>query len=128
MRVCTPLALSCDYCYTIEVLYEPLMNVDAGLTPASTPYLWITDKFGNQYSEQVAINGDGSFDIDISLYPQALFNPNSGWFDIFLSSDVGGQVIVPMTFGSAFNCLKLATTCTEEQQRAFDNSFDNSFA
>ena len=39
--------MNCDYCFTLDlVYYSTIMNVLAGLTPASTPYIWITDKFG----------------------------------------------------------------------------------
>lgn len=113
MRVCTPLALGCDYCFTLEVPYTTIMNVLAGLTPASTYYLWVTDKFGNQYSDEITINGDGSFDIETSNYPDGMFNPSNGWFDVFISSDADGEVVVPMTFVDEFNCLKLATYCGE---------------
>lgn len=89
------------------------MNVLAGLTPASTPYLWIIDKFGNQYSDQITINGDGSFDIDLTFYPAGMFNPANGWFDIFISSDSAGSAVIPMVFESNFNCLKIKTICID---------------
>lgn len=107
MRVCDTVRLSCDYCFSIETECGSGINVQAGLTPVSTPYLWITDKFNNQYRDQVTINGDGSFNIDLSNYPMGLFNPASGWFDLFLSSDIDGQILVPFNFGSSYNCVKL---------------------
>lgn len=112
MRVCSPVTLNCDVCYSLTLLFENLMPVPAGLAPASTVYLWITDKFGIQYSEAVIAASDGSFVIDASNYPESLFNPLGGTFDIFLSSDPEGQSIVPMTFETEYNCLKLKTTCT----------------
>ncbi len=111
-RICDYLELNCDYCFTLEKQYSATLNISAGLTPASKPYLWITDKFGNQYSGQVVVAGDGSFNIDTTVFPEGMFNPLAGWFDIFLSSDVDGTSIVPMTFGgSPYNCLKLRTYC-----------------
>lgn len=101
------------------------MNVLAGLIPASTPYLWVTDKFGNQYADQITINSDGSFDIDLTLYPVGMLNPSNGWFDIFITSDPVGIVIIPMIFVNEFNCLKLNTICYAK--KSFSNSFDNSF-
>lgn len=125
-RVCTPIVLNCDYCFTLTVPFDPIMTIQAGLTPSSIVYLWITDKFNNQYSNQITVNLDGSFDIDTSNYPSYLFNPNAGWFDVFLSSDVDGAVIVPMVFVSEFNCLKLNTECIVDRQ--FNESFDFSFS
>lgn len=111
MKICNPISLSCDYCFTLELPYDGIINVSAGLTPSATFYSWITDKFGNQYSEQIIINADGSFDIDTSLYPDGIFNPDAGWFDLFISSDSLGTAIVPMTFIDNFNCLKFKTFC-----------------
>ena len=112
MRVCTPILLNCDYCFTLDLIYyNTIMNVLAGLTPASTPYIWITDKFGNQYSDQVTIKANGSFDIEVANYPDGLFSEGNGWFDLFVSSDVDGLTIVPMVFYDHFNCVKFKTTC-----------------
>ena len=96
MRVCNPKPLSCDYCYTLQLPYEPVIYVVAGLTPATNVYLFVTDKFGNQYTDLVTIQIDGSIPIDTANYPAGMFNPFSSWFDIYVSSDSGGYVIVPM--------------------------------
>lgn len=110
-QVCSPVSLTCDVCKVLALPYNNL-KVSAGLTPASSPYLWITDKFGNQWSDQVVVAGDGSFTIDTTKYPDGIFNASAGYFDLFLSSDSTGYLIVPMTFSSvAYNCLKLSITC-----------------
>lgn len=121
-RVCTPIALNCDYCFTLTVPFGDIMYVSAGLTPAENVYLWVTDKFGNQYKNLVTIAVDGSFPIDTSNYPSFLFNPLGGWFDIFISSDTDGATIIPMTFVSEFNCLKLNTECVETDSKQFENN------
>ena len=111
-RICDPIPLSCDHCFVIDLTQDDLINVGAGLAPASTYYLWITDKFGNQYSDPITVNSDGSFDIDAANYPSGMFNPSAGVFDLFLSSDTGGSDIIPMMFNAiAFNCLKFIITC-----------------
>ncbi len=113
-RVCVPIALNCDYCYTLELAYETILNVAAGLTPAASLYVWVTNKFGNQYVDAITVNGDGSFNIDTSNYPAGMFNPLAGWFDVFVTSDVDGNTVVPMSFGpDEYNCLKLATFCSD---------------
>lgn len=111
MRVCKPIALNCDYCFTLQLQYQSPINVLAGLPLASAFYLWVRDKFGNQYEDWIMVNPNGSFDIDLTNYPAGMFNPLNGWVDIFITSDLEGTIIVPMIFGTSFNCLKLSTTC-----------------
>lgn len=84
------------------------MVVLAGLT-VSTPYLWVTDKFGNQYSAQVTVADDGSFVIDPSQFPEGMFNEHAGAFDLFLSSDEEGSTILDV-FGD-FQCILLTLIC-----------------
>jgi len=111
MRICNPMALNCDYCFMLQLPYQAPINVLAGLPLASAFYLWVTDKFGNQYEDLILVNPNGSFDIDLTNYPTGMFNPLNGSFDIFITSDLEGTTIVPMIFGASFNCLKLSTTC-----------------
>ncbi len=110
MQVCTPIKLGCDYCFTLQLQFSSIMYVGVSLTPASTPYLWITDKFGNQYCEQITITVDGYITIDSSHYPAGMFQGNS-WFDVFVTSDALGTTVIPMTFVNPYNCLKLQVLC-----------------
>lgn len=112
VKVCDFISIGCDYCYTLSLVYADIINISAGLTPATSPYIWITDKFYNQYSGQVTIQGDGSFDLVLSDILEGLLNPSFGIVNISITSDVDGLVIIPMTFeATEFNCLKLYTTC-----------------
>lgn len=111
MEVCSPVALNCDTCIGLTLQYAASMKVSAGLTPATTPYLWITDKFGKQYKNQVTIAGDGSFNIVLINYPTGLFQ-SIGYFDLFLSSDSSGSVIIPIPISIVpYNCIKLLISC-----------------
>lgn len=89
------------------------MNVVAGLAPATTPHIWITDKFGKQYKDQVTVKTDGSFDITGANFPEGMFNPSAGGFDLFVSSDANGVNIETLTIsGKSYNCITFSTTCT----------------
>lgn len=111
MQICNPLALDCSICKELTKAYNTSINIAAGLTPAANLYLWITDKFGNQYRVIVTIANDGSFNILTSLFPAGMFNQYAGKFDLFLTSDINGTTVVPMNFTTPFNCLKLKITC-----------------
>lgn len=107
MGICDPVILNCDVCYEITVPINN-MNVQAALTPASTPYLWIIDKWDKKYKDKVTINNDGSFDIIISNFPEGLFNQAVTNYDIFLSSDVDGLIVIPIVFSFiGYNCIIL---------------------
>lgn len=113
-QVCDPVPLDCSYCYVLELVQSDTLTVDAGLTPASMVYVWITTKFSSQYMVSVVVAGDGSFDLDASDFPNGMFNPDAGYFDLFVSSDIDGSVVVPMTFGaSEYNCVLLSIVCCQ---------------
>lgn len=109
MEVCTPIPKNCDTCKELTLTYDALMNVLAGLTPASTPYIWITDKFGKQFKDQVTIAGNGSFNINQANFPSGMFNPIAGSFDLFVSSDVNGVTILNVF--STFKCIIFSISC-----------------
>ena len=108
MQICNPIELDCSVCFESKIICGETINIAAGLTPAANLFVWVTDKFNNQYRIPVTIHGDGSFDISASLLPDGMFNIFAGSFDIFISSDIDGVVVVPMVFDSKnYNCLKL---------------------
>ncbi len=113
MKICSPTVdRGCDVCAELTLASATTMNVQAGLTPASTYFLWVIDKFKNVYHDIVVVNGDGSFDIVSANYPDQMFNENAGSFYIFLTSDIDGQNPIPMTINSVTSkCLLLNTPC-----------------
>ncbi len=112
MQICTPLTLDCSICKELTKAYNTSINIAAGLTPAANLYLWVTDKFGNQYRIIVTVAGDGSFNISTSLFPAGMFNQFAGSFDLFLTSDINGTTVVDMIFTSThYKCLKLKISC-----------------
>ena len=113
MKICSPTVdRGCDVCEKLTFASATTINVLAGLTPANTYYLWVIDKFKNVYRDIVAIAGDGSFSIVISNYPDKMLNEYAGSFYLFLSSDVNGTAIIPMTFNAvSYKCLIFDIVC-----------------
>lgn len=108
--------LSCDSCYEIAREYCEPINIHPDFIPGgySPIYLHIIDKFDSRKTQAVEINGDGSFDIDLSLLPDNYLNPYAGKFELYLSLDEDGTLIVPMTFnGTEYNCLILTIAISQ---------------
>lgn len=107
--ICFCISKNCDECYEQSISYCPNeINILAGLIPAATLYLWVRDKFGKIWDDIVTVNGDGSFDINMSNFPTGMFTASFGSLDIFLTSDSDGGTVVPVTFNTVeYNCLIL---------------------
>lgn len=110
MELCGCISANCDECFELSIAYCPnQINISASLTPSASLYLWIRDKFKNLWEDQITVNADGSFDINIDNFPTGMFTPNFGAVDIFLTTDNKGADIVPMTFSAIdYNCLLLS--------------------
>jgi hypothetical protein len=112
MQVCVPIKGDCSYCYTTGLHSGTTINVAAGLSPAASLFIFITDKFGNQYSDSITVNGNGSFDIVSADFPTGMFNTQAGSFDLFVTSDPYGTNVVQMKFLVSFwNCLIFNIIC-----------------
>ena len=109
-QVCDPIPLGCDVCNELILTQGTTINVVAGLSPATMLYLWVTDKFKNQYSNPITINGDGSFDIDTTLFTSGMFNPSAGSFYLFVTSDSDGEIKVPI---NSKNCIIFSVACCQ---------------
>ena len=111
---CEPIELGCEVCYTSTLTYDSVMYVTLSISPRTIMYLWVTDKFGNQYRDRFQTNSLGQLVINTIDFPDGMFNPDAGTFDIFLSSDIIGLNIIPfIVLGKTYSCLKLNTTCNE---------------
>lgn len=112
-QVCDPDELGCDVCFELTLQLSSSMFVDASIAGGiQVLYLWITTKFGTQYMVPVTTGADGSFYIVQSDFPDGMFNEDSGIFYVFLSTDVGGTLIVPSIFDAVeYNCLLIDFDC-----------------
>ena len=102
---CDTISVDCDACFVINASECAPINIDPGLVPATVYWLHITDKFFTTYKQQVTINPDGSFDINLT----GLTGRNtkySGDWQLFLSTDEAGTIVVPVTFaGTSYQCM-----------------------
>jgi len=109
----TDITLDCSTCYEIEQSDCNDIIISGGLTPATVYWLICYDKFGKRYDNQVTVAGDGSFTIDISNYPEALFNPYAGDFQFILTVDQNNIERVNFSISSTtYNCIVANWTVT----------------
>jgi hypothetical protein len=110
--ICKCLTENCDVCYNMTVAYCPQsININAGQTPSAQIFLWIRDKLSNLYRELITVNGDGSIYIPLANFPTGMFTPEFGGVNIFITSDVDGNTILPMGTlypNDTFNCILLS--------------------
>ena len=107
---------NCDECYEVSRADNDLTFV-YGLNPSTQYYLWVVDKFQNSYRKLFTSGVDGSFTINTSdsIYPSGLFNLYSGELEIFISSDIDGDTIIPLTiYATNYNCVLLNITSDSE--------------
>jgi hypothetical protein len=113
-------AINCDECYEMSFDDCSDITISAGLTPTTTYYAVLVDKFNKQYIQQVTIAGDGSFTVDSSLLPNGLLTAFSGKFEIYLSTQSDGSDTVPLNVSTtALNCV-MATFTNETSEVCCD--------
>lgn len=115
MSICNEnIDVNCDECYEVS-RSDSSLNFIYGLTPSTQYYLWVIDKFRNVYKNLFTSGVDGSFDIDLTDYPDGMFNPYAGDFEVFISSDVAGDTVIPLTvYATPYNCLILTISSATE--------------
>ena len=98
---------TCDTCYELTFPDCQDMVFDLGLTPASEYYVIITDKFGNEYYDQLTVDASGSLIIDPLLYVQgSLFTPFSGSFTLTIKEGLVYSDLIEFTIDSiSYNCV-----------------------
>jgi hypothetical protein len=112
-KVCITIPAECKSCYQLCVEYCPdfiHINGDTGL-PNQKIYLFAVDHFGNVWSDEIIINPDNTYDIDLSNYPSGFFNSNSGAVNIFLSENEDGSNPIEVKYddGNLYTCLLITT-------------------
>jgi len=120
----TDLPVRCEACFEQTVTTCDIVTIAAGLTASTTFELFILDQFANQYNKPVTTDGSGSFEIDFSVFPDGLFNPNGGEYEVFISAAASPVTVIPMTLsGVIFNCILLTftTCCPPESGELVDN-------
>lgn len=106
-KSCDCIPEGCDVCYPLAVPYCPaLITIPAGLKPGNQYYLWISDLFENLYYDLVTVDANGAVTINTANFPKGIFNANQGKLTMFLTEDIQGMIVVPMTIDKAeWNCV-----------------------
>jgi hypothetical protein len=106
--------INCDSCYELTIEYCDPININPGIAPGyDTIYLQIIDKFITRASQLIELGIDGSFTVDETLLPDDFFNPYAGKFELYLSTDEDGEIIIPMIFDDVtYNCIVLTISKT----------------
>ena len=110
-KVCITIPEECKSCYKLCIEYCPTgINIQAGLVDGDIYFLFAIDHFGNVWRDEVTINPDGSFDIDLANYPSGFFTSTSGAVNIFLSLSEDGANPIDITFDTGtYNCILITT-------------------
>lgn len=97
----------CPSCYqaTIKSCSESIV-LTAGLTPSTTYYWVIKNKFGKLYQRQATTDVNGNLTIDLTVLPEGATNEFSGFFELTLKEGTNYLNNVNMTFGEkAYGCV-----------------------
>lgn len=88
-----------------EVCFASL-NIKTELSANTSVYLWVRDKFGNLYRDPIMTEYDGAIIVDSEDFNEGLFQlPQI--FDVFVTSDINGDNILPLFSSPTYNCIKL---------------------
>lgn len=111
MQWCGCIEENCDTCLKYSVPFCPPTNILVTTTNLTDPnldyFVWIKDKFGNIFTDQVPTNNNGNFFIRTNNFPVGMFAPNFGDLDLYINSDNGsGQILQPIIINNIpYNCL-----------------------
>lgn len=108
MKICACPTSTCDSCYQIFFSYCPSsLTFHTSFSMVESLYVWLQDKFGNVYMQPLTTNVDGTFTLDMSQYPNGMFNYNAGFFYMYLTTDYLGKDLVTIPYGvsPALSCI-----------------------
>jgi len=101
-------ALVCEECYELEFEVCDTLIIAGGLTPLTTYYIIITDKFANTYKQTVITDADGDFILNYATLPSGLFNQHAGDFEVIVYTSNTYTTKATLTFGYlTYNCIIL---------------------
>lgn len=102
------LLANCQQCYPFCLAqFPPSITIKAGLTPATTYILKVTDQLNNRYSVSAMTDSEGDFEFNIpDSWPEAWFCRDSGTFKFELSLQAEPWEPVNLTFGTKiYTCI-----------------------
>ena len=76
----------CSTCYPLTLPACPdSITLPSDLT-ADTYYVWVTDRFGIKYTQEVTVGVSGDVVIDTTTFPPGMFTENSGYYTVTVST------------------------------------------
>jgi len=100
--------MSCSTCYEVKLAAcSGTVEVLAGLGASTSYKVRITDKFGNQYFDDIVTDGAGNFDLDLSAFEEGLFTSHSGTF-IFEILDASDEKVVLTLNDTEYTCVSIS--------------------
>lgn len=103
------MCIDCDSCYEMDYIacYSQVSFI-AGLTPITEYTIFVRDRHGNFFTQEVVTDADGNFELDTTLFPEGMFNQYSGTYEISASLSPLFTTSETMTIGyEEFNCIKI---------------------
>jgi len=79
------------------------LTIKAGLATSGTYNCEITDKFNNHYNPSITIDLYGSVLLDITQFPDGLFTPYSGTFQLMLYNASDNSPVSFTLCGTTYN-------------------------
>jgi hypothetical protein len=100
-KVSNPISINCGNCFNDSLeISSTGWTLYPGLTTGNTVYIWIQDKFENQYMVSQVVGAYGSIFIDVTQFPYGMFTSNSGYFVLIVTSDSLGLNVLTLTFNT----------------------------
>jgi hypothetical protein len=81
----------------------------AGLTADTDYTIFVTDRHGNLYRQDITTDGAGNFDLDLTLFDEGMFTADSGCYT--LQASLNDLVPIPeiMIVGyQEYTCIKIS--------------------
>lgn len=130
MGTCFDPRVSCDTCF--EVLIGDCLddiNLSLGLTPSTTFFFRLLDKWGAEYDFSQATDGSGDFTLDQSQLPDGLINQYAGEFWLETYSDSGRTVLVSIVQDfTAYACVLLTQELSGSNNLVTPGAYVNKFS
>ena len=101
--------LDCDSCLEIEgVACYAILSITAGLTPDTDYSIFITDRHGNQFRQEVTTDEDGDFTLDLTAFDEGMFTENSGTYTLTASTSALMSTEETFVVGyTEYSCIKI---------------------
>lgn len=106
-KLCNPIEPLCYTCTEVDSALP--ISVSTILTPSTTYYVFVNDKFAETYMAEIQTTITGELIIDESDFPN-LFNPHSGFFTIWIADNESGTPRIELDDNN-INCVTYHNIC-----------------